>query len=247
MSPLEVDCEGFGRLRFPAGRPNDNSDFLIRASADRETLELLAFFDSRGIGGEFAGSLAEKLLQHLEGRRRYLLVCRPLELTTWATLLNFIDANRLAPKRILTNMGFVDFTPKKQSILDDAVRQVEVLLGPGAASSRFAEYYAGSNGETIPLFAMTYEDAYRRKVEALAATLSLIVVDTPHVSPEIRVERRRPKAFFDALEETRRFNRSIAGATVVDLPAFGETLTYDAVHYTNAGNDLIFRTLREHL
>jgi len=176
-----------------------------------------------------------------------MLVCRPLDLTTWATLLNFLVANALEPGCIVTNVGFVDFTPKKQSILEDAIRQVETRLGPGIADSRFVESYAASGGEEIPLFSMTYGDEYRQSIEAVAAETPLLVVNTPLVSPDIRVPRKRPAAFFEALGLTKRFNQSIRGAAVVDLPDFDEHLTYDAVHYTNAGNQLIFEKIQTHL
>lgn len=252
MSALEVECDGFGSLRFPGGRANGHHDFLVRANGDGPAPDVLGFFDSRGVGGEFAGSIAERFLHLMEsgsaGRpRRYLLVCRPLELTTWATLLNFLAANALEPRRIVTNTGFVDFTPKKQSILDDAVAQVEFRFGPGVARSQFVEQYTGSDGEEIPLYSMSYGEEYRRGIESLAAARPLIVVNTPTVSADIRVPRRRPRSFFDALEQGNQFNRSIRGAVVLQPPAFDEHHTYDAVHYTNAGNELIFEQIREQL
>jgi hypothetical protein len=247
MSALEVDCTGFGRLLFPGGRGNENDDFLVRANDDSRAPDLLFFFDSRGVGGQFAGSLADRFLQYVGERRNYLLVCRPLELTTWATLLNFLSANTLEPRRIVTNMGFVDFTPKKQPILEDAVRQVEKLLGPGVARSHFVERYVASGGEDIPLYSMTYGDEYRRSIEAVAAARPLLVINSPLVNIDIRVPRHRPRSFFDALEQGNRFNRSIRGAVVIDPPRFDERHTYDAVHYTVAGNELIFEKMREHL
>lgn len=250
MNDFEADCEGFGRLRFPGGRRNVNADFLLRANDAGPAPDVLAFFDSRGVGGGYAGSIAERLVNLFAagaGARSYLLVCRPLELTTWATLLNFLAANQLEPRQVVTNMGFVDFTPKKQSILDDAVRQVETLLGPNAAGAQFVEQHASSGGDDIPLYSMNYGDGYRQVIETLAASRPLLVVNTPAVSRDIRVPRQRPASFFDALEEGNEFNRSIRGATILDPPRFDERHTYDAVHYTDAGNELIYDKIREHL
>jgi hypothetical protein len=248
MNDFEADCEGFGRLRFPGGLRNDTSDFRLLANDRGRAHDFLFFFDSRGVGGEFAGSIADRLVRHAEaGARSFLLVCRPLDLTTWATLLNFLAANELAPRRIVTNMGFVDFTPKKQSILDDAVRQVDTLLGPGVASSDFCERTRSSSGEDIPLYSMAYGDAYRERIEALAAQRPLLVVNTPPVGRDIRVPRQRPASFFDAVEQGNAFNRSIRGASIVEPPTFDERHTYDAVHYTQAGNEVIFEKIREQL
>ncbi len=248
MNDFESDCEGYGRLRFPGGRRNDNADFRLQANDRGRAHDFLFFFDSRGVGRAFAGSIADRLVRHAEtGARSYLLACRPLDLTTWATLLNFLAANELTPRRIVTNMGFVDFTPKKQSILDDAVRQVDTLLGPGVASSHFCERTLSSAGEDIPLYSMTYGDAYHQCIEALAAKCLLLVVNTPPVDRDIRVPRQRPASFFDAVEQGNAFNRSIGGATVVEPPQFDERHTYDAVHYTDAGNEVIFEKIREQL
>jgi hypothetical protein len=252
MSALEIDCEGLGRLRFPGGRANVNPDLLVCASAPGGAPEVLGFFDSRGVGGNFTGSIAERFLQFMNSpetgsSRPYLLVCRPLELTTWATLLNFLANNALKPRHIVTNMGFVDFTPKKRSILVDAITQVETLLGAGVARSQFVEKYTSSEGGDLDLYSMTYGEEYRHAIESLAALRSLCVINTPPVSADIRVGRRRPRSFFRALDQANAFNRSIDGAVVVDLPPFDERHTYDAVHYTDAGNELVFETIQEHL
>jgi hypothetical protein len=127
------------------------------------------------------------------------------------------------------------------------VAQVEAILGQGVADSKFVEQYAAAEGEEIPLYSMTYADAYRRGVEALAARRPLCVINTPPVQVDIRVPRRRPGSFFDALDEGNLFNRSIQGAVIIQPPTFDERHTYDAVHYTDAGNELIFEMMREHL
>jgi hypothetical protein len=247
MTPVELVDPVFGRLRFPAGAPNRNPDRLTRANCTRDELELLAFFDSRGIGGSFAGSLAQRLLARVGDRVPFLLVCRPLELTTWASLFNFIATNALAPRRIVTNMGFVDYTPKKKAILDDAVRQVEAGMGPGIAESHFVENYLGSDGQNLEIFAMTYGADYARNLERMLSGRETLVINTPLVPPQIKVPRQRPRSFFTFLEETNRFNRSLRGVRLIEPGTFDETQTYDGVHYTDRGNELIFGKLAEHL
>jgi hypothetical protein len=144
-------------------------------------------------------------------------------------------------------MGFVDFTPKKKSILEDAVRQVDACVEPGTAQPSAVERYTASSGEELELFAMSYGPAYRSGIETLADSSTLVVLNTPPVEPGIPIRRHRPSSFFAGLEATNRFNRLLRGATVLDFPVFDETCTYDAVHYTDRGNELIFEALSRHL
>lgn len=247
MRSIELDCGEFGRAKILADSLNGGDDFLLRSNCARSDLELLIFLDSRGVGGKFAGSLIERILKKIEGRKRYLAICRPVDLTLWATLFNFLEINDLRPPKIVTNMGFVDFTPKKQSVLDDTVRQVEARMGPGIAESYPVEHYVDTFGEPIQLFSMLFEPAYRRNVRAVLRGSSTIIINTPVVGPDIRVPRRRPSSFFASLNASNEFNKSLGEATVIDLPVFDESLTYDAVHYTDAGNSLIFSKLEQYL
>lgn len=175
------------------------------------------------------------------------MVCRPLELTTWATLVNFMHFNKLAPQTLVTNMGFVDFTPKKQIILEDAIQQIEAVMGQDIATFDFAENYVLSNGESVPLYSMKYRDAYKEKIEEIVEKQRTFIINTPLVDADICIERERPNSFFSGVADTSEFNRSIKGACVVDFPKIDESFTYDAVHYTKLGSDLIFRIIKESL
>lgn len=248
MGPIEINCPNFGRLEVVGDRLNDGNDFVVRSSGRRDVLDYLLFLDSRGIGRGFEGSLADRLVSQISQRGgRYLLLCRPLELTTWATLINFITLNKLNPAKIVTNMGFVDFTPKKQSILQNASQQVEFLVGKGVAESYAVQDFVSSRGEEIPLYSMTYGSAYRKCIEAIVVRQPTVIINTPLVDPAISIERERSRAFFSALTDSNEFNRSISGAQVVDLPDFDKMLTYDAVHYTSRGNDVIFDKVKDYL
>jgi len=247
MNSIELYCPPFGKMIFSGDKLHRSGDRFVRSNCVRDDLELLLFFDSRGISGSFSDSIVDRVLKHVEGNRRYLLICRPLELTTWATLFNFLKLNGLGPKTIVTNVGFVDFTPKKQSVLDDAVGQVEVLMEKGTAQSRAAEHYISSNGEQIQLFSMTYANSYRRNIEAVLTKGSTVVVNSPPLTPGIRLSRERPSAFYMGLDESNRFNRSIGGVAVIDFPAFDETQTYDGVHYTPLGSELISHEITKRL
>jgi hypothetical protein len=246
MGPIEFTCPTFGQLKVIGDRLHDGHDFVIEANTANEVFDYLVFFDSRGISRQFDNSLADKLISKIVSMgKSYLLVCRPLELTIWATLIGFLSINRLNPAKIITNMGFVDFTPKKQSILQDAVLQVELAVGKNVAASFFVEDYLSSGREQLmPLYSMQYGKDYRLAIEAIAAQQPLVIINTPLTDTGIAIEKRRPSAFFPAQAESNEFNRSINGAQVIDLPNFDETLTYDAVHYTSLGNEVIFERLK---
>lgn len=147
MGPIEFACPNLGQLKVIGDRLHDGHDFVVQSTAQNEIFDYLIFLDSRGISREFKNSLADKLITRITSiGKSYLLVCRPIELTIWASLVGFLTINRLNPAKIITNMGFVDFTPKKQSILQDAVRQVESAVGKGLATACFVEDYVLSGG-----------------------------------------------------------------------------------------------------
>lgn len=248
MGPIEFVSPNIGRLRVIGDRLHDGHDFVVLADTKSNVFDFLIFLDSRGICREFDHSLADKLISRItQTKRTYLLICRPLELTIWATLIGFFAINRLSPAKIITNMGFVDFTPKKLSVLLDAAKQVELSVGKGVADSCFVEDFVSSGGDVMPLYSLRFGEAYRVAIEAIAARHAMVIINTPLTDPGIIIERRRPPAFFPALAESNEFNRSINGAQVIDLPDFDETLTYDAVHYTPRGNDLIFDKVKGYL
>lgn len=99
----------------------------------------------------------------------------------------------------------------------------------------------------MPLYSMQYEKGYRQPIETIAAQQPLVIINTPLTHPGIAIERKRPSAFFPAQAASNEFNRSINGAEVIDLPEFDETLTYDAVHYTSRGNEVVFDRVKDYL
>jgi hypothetical protein len=241
---IQYDCVGFGALNFVGDSLNDGHDFRISSNCKAADLETLVFLDSRGISAAYEGSLAQLITNALDSN--YLCICRPLELTMWATLHNFLAVNQLRPESIITNLGFVDFTPKKPRIADYAIRQVDYLIGANVATSVPVERYVLSNGENVPLFITEYTDTYRRSVDQSLNGMRALVLNTPPLDPNIRIERARPKSFFDMIAKSNQFNSSLS-ATVCDFGPFDESQTYDGVHYTAAGNELIFGQIRRYL
>lgn len=248
MRSLEFICPNIGKLKVIGDRLHDGHDFVVKSNAKSYTVDYLIFLDSRGISRKFEDSLADKLITQIAlNGASYLLVCRPLELTTWATLINFMAINILKPAKIITNMGFVDFTPKKMTVLEDSVAQVEFAIGKGVATSVFAEAYLSSSGENIDLYSMSYSEKYKKAIECVTSKTPTVIINTPFVSEDIDIERKRPHAFFTSLAHSIDFNRAITDAQVVGLPIFDEKFTYDGVHYTPQGNDVAFGAIKNYL
>lgn len=197
MQILEAYCPNWGMMRFIGARLNAGHDFLLDSNCgDAGEIDVLIWLDSRGVSNHYSGSLAHKLITFFsESKQRYLLICRPLELTTWATLINFMEINTIHPRKLLTNMGMVDFTPKKKDVLADALAQVVYMLGSDDLSIEFAEHYVGSAGDLIELYVMYYGSLYSASVRQLVACQRTIVINTPLVPKDINIKRSRPKSF----------------------------------------------------
>jgi hypothetical protein len=248
MESLEFVCQNIGILKVIGNRLHDGHDFVVKSNAKTHAVDYLIFLDSRGISCKFEGSLADKLISQITlSGFSYLLVCRPIELTTWATLINFMVINTLNPGKIISNMGFVDFTPKKLAILEDAIEQVEFTIGKGVATSMFVEAYISSSGEGIDLYSMSYSEEYKKAIECITNKIPTVIINTPIVAEDIDIERKRPHSFYVGLAIAKEFNQTIKTAQLVDIPDFDELLTYDAVHSTQQGNEVIFEKIKDYL
>jgi hypothetical protein len=248
MIPIELPSLGVPGLKILGTQLHSGHDFLVRSNSKETTVDFLIFFDSRGISRQFENSIADKLIKFLEGAgHTYLLICRPLESTTWATLINFMIINKINPTRIITNMGFVDFTPKKLSIAKDVIAQAEYAVGKDPVNSFVTSHFESSLNTSVELFTYKYNKKYQELVQRIILKVSTIIINTPYVDQAISFTRRRPIAFYNGLQESARFNRSLKAGTLIELPSFDDRYTYDAVHYTQLGNDLIFDKLVAYL
>lgn len=248
MKAIELICQNFKKLKVIGSQIHNGDDFIFKSNAKNSKINFLIFLDSRGIGSNFECSLAKKVTNQIaENGLSYVLICRPLNLTTWATLINFIIINELNPATIITNMGFVDFTPKKVAILKDAIEQVEFSIGKGVATTEFAENYTSSLGEVIDLYFMNYSDKYKKAIESITNKIPTVIINTPNVSKDICIERARPHSFYVGLDKTIEFNQSIKNAKILEIPNFDKSLTYDAVHWTQQGNEIIFEKIKGYL
>ena len=98
-------------------------DQYFFSNTNSYNIDYLFFFDSRGISSGYNNSLVKLIETKYSRSHKIIIISRPLYITTWSTLYNFLKLNNLKFKTLVTNMGFVDYTPKKKIILEDYIFQ----------------------------------------------------------------------------------------------------------------------------
>jgi hypothetical protein len=235
-------------LLFYGNELNSKHDFKISSNGFIKNIDTLIFFDSRGVSRQFDNSLVDQIIQNLPKGHIYLLVSRPLEITTWMTLYNFIRLNKIRPKRIITNMGFVDFTPKKMSIIDKSVCQYDLYFEKRDAEIKFLEKYMTQNEGELSLYQQTYPEKFNSSLTDLMSSCNTIIINTPLLVSDYIFERDRPISFFEAVVKSNQFNCLLQmPKVVIDFEELGNSETYDGVHYTEKGNRLIFSYIQKYL
>jgi len=227
---------GFGPVSFFGDALNSGDDFFISANSPLESVKIVFFFDSRGISaGDWESSLLKMLTQHFSAIP-YLAIGRPLELTIWATVYNFFQLNKIRPEVLITNMGLVDCTPKKQALCQSMKEQIDIA---GGAEVQELEKWTLSNGAYESLCTINYSETYLSKLKGLLDSMKVVLIKSPIVEPSIKIERIRPPSFFSQLNKTNQLIDEL-GCPTVELGVFGRELTYDAVHWTEQGNRFVF-------
>jgi hypothetical protein len=236
------------KLLFWGEELNTRDDFFVQTNCAIEQVELLFFLDSRGISAGFETSLIRMILQELDNKFKYLVIGRPLEITIWLTLYNFLRLNAINPRKIITNMGFVDFTPKKKSIIQlNAFQFTQYFNGIDAKLTEVGKF-KNQEGESMNLYVQEYPQRFMNELIRLFKRTEVVLIDTPFVSPETQFKRIRPTSFYDGLLATNAFHAGYKDfLTIIDLPVFGLKETYDGVHYTELGNQVIFQKLKPYL
>ncbi len=234
----------FGPLKFFGPKFHDGHDFLIATNGSPNKLDYLVFLDSRGISEKYEGSVAESITKAISGSG-FLVVCRPLEITTWATFRNFMVLNNFVqPKVVITNLGGSDFMPKNLPTTRDTICQAEFALDGAKCGCRLIEKHMSSTGELIDLYIVDYPAAYREELRRMLAKLYCIAIKSPRLRKETEFSRKRPESFYVQLERSNTFIDSLGCAKVIELGYFDNTFTYDGVHWTAKGNELVMSKLR---
>lgn len=227
---------------------HDGSDFRISFSNVAKTYDFLFFFDSRGM----RVSEGTPLVLMLEAAATklgmsYISISRPMNLTTWVTLQNFLELNDFVFREVITNVGFVDFTPKKESILHELSTQFcRGEFQSMCIEKIFLETFINDMGVQIDLFRNLYPPQFLLTCIATARRNKITLINTPSISTKFKFVRKRPKSFFSQIDVGNGFNKEVIGgssisSSLLEPGEFSKLETYDGVHYTEFGCRKMFQ------
>ena len=237
---LENDkiCLGKGELS------NSPENFVIESQL-LDNYEYLFFMDSRGakVTKNSISSIA-LLTKYLDEKKlSYLVISRPLNLTIFSTLLSFLENTSIKFKTVITNVGFVDATPKKLDTLNDIRSQFDAL-GITYMYQKL-ENFKLSNGVieelgTIQINKNSIIDLANRLKKI---TTELYFINTPEVSKNISFKRKRPESFYHQINKSNILIKEISyrsNGRLIDVSKVGID-TFDGVHFTNNGHKIYFK------
>lgn len=221
-----------------------------------ENYDFLLFFDSRAMlinEKDYKNSFFYKLIEIFNKKSiSYIAISRPKNLTIFATLLNFLELNKgFKFKNLVTNLGFVDYTPKKQVNIDDMLLQINQFSFFDIKICEKENYMLNGGGcETMKI--LDYPDNY---IQHINKTLSeyfknIFFVNTPIIPKDIIIERKRPNSFFEQLQTTNLFINKLESlnknsSKLIDISDISNT--FDAVHFTKTGHKKIYEKIIEEL
>lgn len=237
-------------LCFGAGENSISESSLCFSSSKSVLSEYrwLIFVDSRGLEGDcqIGSTWLFKFCLDLEKKgESYLAVSRPKNITIFATLINFIELNKISYENLVTNLGFVDCTPKKECFIDDIKSQLGVYFSPGLEVSVFPEY-ACSDGGTSNLYSLIYDKNYLNELSVLLlkSFTKILLINTCLIPLEIVFGRKRPLSFYSQLNVTNELLQklgSLLDSDIIDVNRFSDSLvTFDAVHFTESGHRIMY-------
>lgn len=241
---------------FGKGEVSTSKECKVFKNCEGVHYDFLLFFDSRAMAtleSSYQDTILFKLLDFFRKREySYLAVSRPKNLTVFATLYNFLKLNsELSFNNLITNLGFVDYTSKKQSNIDDILLQINQFQNFNTKVLEQEEYVlAGGNTEVLKT--IEYSQKYLKNIEN---TLNdrfekVFFINTPSLLNDFKCERERPKSFYSQLVTTNnlvdKFTLSNKDKNkLVDIQNIIHT--YDGVHYTLEGHKEIFEKVIKEL
>ena len=244
-----IDLTYNNSFNFGTGEPNTNEDFRIMISSTNrnKSFDYLIFTDSKGtsIGDEKGSEWTTQICDLLSKKNKtFLLITRPKEITTFFTLLNFLNLNKIKFQNLISNVGFVDFTPKKENFIDDIITQNPFK------KLKLNKYilcdYTLKSGETVKLYSIDYLNLSKEISNLLAEKFcKIFLIESFEFKHNIKISRKRPLEFFSQLIEGNKFIKLICSQSNQflfvnvnnKLPKNGNIFSYDAVHFTQSGHD----------
>jgi len=244
-------------LKFGIGEISTSSENQMLTSNDfLNKIDFLIFVDSRGLSinnNSYSYTYFRNLIEFLEENNiSFLAISRPKNLTTFATLCNFLKLNEnLHFKKLITNLGFVDCTPKKSENINDMLLQISQFSKTKNSIVEF-EKFELSDGKNEMLKSINYSKEYQSELMQYFNNRfeKLYFINTPLVPQDIKIKRHRPKSFFSQLQATNQLTSTFINFDanknrLIDISKL--VYTYDGVHYTSEGHEKIYEEIMKEL
>ena len=225
-----------------------------------DKINYLLFFDSRGLAIDDANNcdnaLMQKMISKLEtDGKSYLAICRPKNVTIFATLINFLKSNNLEFEILISNLGFVDYTPKKNSLIYDMKKQISMSYSNNVGSVSL-EKYTLANGTKEELQTLLYDNKYIQNIQNILIKRfnKIFLLNTTNFPKSINIQRKRPGSFFEQIAKTNTLIKKIVKVDcdrmhLIDISTVFKNnyslYTFDAVHYTSKGHKVVYDFLLE--
>jgi hypothetical protein len=248
---------------FGPGEDNSGSDFRVLKSHMESQLDadVLIFTDSRGSAIDHTGNISncwpDQLFEHLSRHGvSVLFISRPKDITVFFSLVNFLSNNNVKFKHLITNVGFVDFTPKKISVIEDIRMQIPKAWPAYEYDLETYPPYQLSDGNLENLYSLRYDHMRPKLCEFLKERFRRsFLIGTLECDQTIPIQRKRPDAFFKQLKVTNHFLFDLANShhslQFIQPLRFQEPghplMTYDGVHFTKLGHRIITDVLTPYL
>ena len=242
-------------LNFSTGEVSSSEANLSFSSSKclQTKYDWLIFSDSRGLERDcsiektWVFQLCAKLkLQNLS----YLVVSRPKNITIFPTLINFLVLNKIKFDKLITNLGFVDCTPKKLCFVNDMKEQIQQFYPVELPVSKFTESIS-SDGVTIDLYSLQYSNEYLNTLASyiMSGFVEAYLITTTTIDESIVFPRKRPRVFYEQIRKTNEmiyFIGTLSKSFVVDLNGLNID-TFDAVHYIESDHVKVIDKLSDML
>lgn len=235
-------------LDFGEGENSNAPENYIKANTIGKRYDWLIFLDSRGgrSNGPVLSTFQELLIDKINhSGSTFLLISRPKYLTCFSSLVIFLRKNNFEFTNLISNLGFVDSTPKKSAILLDGLCQAE-SLGFQMDTKELCEWEL-KNGEMAQLSTCLYSDSYKNYVgNKIGSTFQeKYFINTPIIDGEKKFVRNRSPHFFSQLNESNKLVEDVvalSGGVLIDVSS-SNIETFDCVHYTQNDHELIYNTI----
>lgn len=249
------------RFNFGPGYDRSKKDFRIVSSSKKieNNYDFLIFTDSKGstLDDENYDCWTDLLFHFLFSfNYKVLFISRPKEMTTFITLINFLELNKIEYKYLITNVGYAEHTPSKLFFINDIKKQISNTIYDLNLLPFKKEKYTLSNGKSEFLYSYNFGDIERDISSYLSKKFkSCILLGTMLFSKKISISRKRPDSFFEQLSVSNHFIKKIASLSSninFYTPIYRQTINmkeiaHDGVHFSIYGHKLFYSKLAEHI